>query len=107
MRYAERRMYQRGPASSEGAIGEPSKEVFARLCRECKTISQELKTVLSKLEAHGTTKVGLAAESFLVALKGIMSAKQIGQLKDRLQETRQQMMMAMLVLLWYVSLPTS
>jgi hypothetical protein len=83
-----------------GDVGD-SEEVFLRLCRECKGISDELQESLAKLQARGTTKFERAANSFFVALKSVWSAKRVEELAERLKEMRQQMMMAVLVFLWY------
>jgi len=82
---------------------EKSQEIFFRLCHECQEINQEIQELLGELQAQGTTRIRLAADSLLVALKGIWSASKLKGLQDRLRETRQQIMMAVLVVLWYVA----
>lgn len=81
--------------------GRESEEVFLRLCRECKEISDDLQGSLTKLQARGTNRLELTASSLFVALKGVWSAKKVEKLKERLNQVRQQMMMAVLVFLWY------
>jgi hypothetical protein len=67
-----------------------SGEIFVRLCCECKDISQELLDALSELQAHGTTKLELAANSLLISLKAIWTTKSVESLKECLNRTRQQ-----------------
>src|SRR3569833_12637 len=81
---------------------ERSREILYRLCQDCQCINEEMQAVLERLQARGTTKLKLAADSFLVALKGLWSGNEIEALRKRLLETRQQIMTALLVLLWWV-----
>ncbi|KAI1747396.1 hypothetical protein F4782DRAFT_521226 [Xylaria castorea] len=56
--------------------------------------------MISKVQAKGTTKLKLAMVSFVEALNGAQSLAKVEQLKERLNQARQQMMMAVLVFLW-------
>ncbi|KAK5624423.1 hypothetical protein RRF57_000139 [Xylaria bambusicola] len=77
-------------------------DILLRLCRESKAINKEIQAVLTKLRVQGTTKIRLAAESFVVALRRVWSTDKIQQLEHRLDENRKQITMAMLVVSWYV-----
>jgi len=77
-------------------------DMFRRLHQDCKTAHHELENILRKLEARGTTKLALVRSSFLAALKQVTTGADIQALADRLNEIRQQMMVALLSLLMYV-----
>ncbi|KAI1081289.1 hypothetical protein F5B20DRAFT_588842 [Whalleya microplaca] len=77
-----------------------TQDLLFQFCREASNINEELQQLLAKLRARGTTKLELAANSLFVALKGILSAEKIQKLKDRIDQTRQQIMTAMLAMSW-------
>ena len=77
-----------------------SEQTLYRLCLECKAIESELQTALGKLQAHGTTRLRLVVDSFMVALKGLLSSKCLADLKERLYQTRNQLTIALLVSFW-------
>ncbi|KAI8956112.1 hypothetical protein F4801DRAFT_586227 [Xylaria longipes] len=89
-----------GDAKWETETAGASEQVFVRLCGECRDISRELQDMISNVQAKGTTKLTLAMVSFVHALNGAQSPAKIEQLKERLNQARQQMMMAVLVFLW-------
>ncbi|KAI1423282.1 hypothetical protein F5Y12DRAFT_798597 [Xylaria sp. FL1777] len=89
-----------GAAKWETENAGASEQVFVRLCDECRDISRELQDMISKVQAKGITKLKLAMASFVQALNGMHSPAKIEQLKERLNQARQQMMMAVLVFLW-------
>ncbi|KAI0100363.1 hypothetical protein GGR51DRAFT_564172 [Nemania sp. FL0031] len=70
------------------------------LCRESKAINKDIQATITQLQLKGTTKIQLAAESFVIALKRILSADKIQKLENRLDNNRKQITMAMLVLSW-------
>jgi hypothetical protein len=74
-------------------------EVFLRLVGECAAVNDELQAILEKLKARGDTKIALAADSWMVALRQVVAAKDIENLVRRLGEVRQQMNVALLYLL--------
>ncbi|KAI3316769.1 hypothetical protein HD806DRAFT_541846 [Xylariaceae sp. AK1471] len=75
--------------------------ILLRLCRDSKNINKELQGTLTELRVReGVTKIQLATESFVKVLKRVWSADKIQRLEDRLDETRKQTTMAMLVLSW-------
>jgi hypothetical protein len=90
---------------SECALLDVEKDTIAiilRLCRDSKTINEELQGTLTELRVRkGVTKIQLATESFVKALKRVWSADKIQRLEDRLDAIRKQTTMAMLVLSWY------
>ncbi|KAI0505287.1 hypothetical protein F5B22DRAFT_532208 [Xylaria bambusicola] len=89
--------------NSENAVLEVEREaidILLRLCRESKAINKEIQAILTKLRVQGTTKIRLAAESFVVALRRVWSADKIQHLEHRLDENRKQITMAMLVVSW-------
>lgn len=73
-----------------------SQETFLRICGECKIVCAELNSLVEKLSVKnpGTFK------SFQVAAKRIWSKERILSVKERLNEMRQQMMMAAIVCIW-------
>ncbi|KAI1420686.1 hypothetical protein F5Y12DRAFT_788046 [Xylaria sp. FL1777] len=74
--------------------------ILLRLCRESKAINKDIQAILSELRVGGTTKIRLATESFVVALRRVWSADKIRRLENRLDENRKQVTMAMLVVSW-------
>ncbi|KAH7159593.1 hypothetical protein B0J13DRAFT_539221 [Dactylonectria estremocensis] len=91
-------------ARKEGATGagldEQSQVMFARLCSECNDVCKELQECLSKLKTQGKEGLKHAADSLIVAVKGVWSASKIEGLKDRIRQLRDQIMMAALVIVW-------
>jgi hypothetical protein len=77
-------------------------KTMERLCRECRTIANELNAALQKLKAQGTTKLDLMRKSISVALKSIWSQDEIEDKVQRLEQIRSQMMVTILVFLWSV-----
>ncbi|UKZ52607.1 hypothetical protein TrVGV298_006388 [Trichoderma virens] len=93
----------RGVTGAEGSgprLDEPSRAKFLSLCRECNDICTDLKERLDKLKTHGNQGIKHAADSFVVALKGVRSAPKINGLKERIHQLEKQIMMASLVILW-------
>ena len=86
--------------SSITAATTDSEEVFYRLCGSCREIGTEIQERVSALQAKGTSKLRLTASSFYVALKAVCSENEIRNVKTRLYQVRQQMMMAILVHFW-------
>ncbi|KAI0425195.1 hypothetical protein F5Y09DRAFT_111754 [Xylaria sp. FL1042] len=89
--------------ASENAALEVEKDTIAtllRLCGESKAINKEIQAILTELRVGGTTKIRLAAKSFVAALRRVWSADRIQRLEHRLDENRKQVTMAMLVLSW-------
>jgi hypothetical protein len=83
-----------------------SEAVFLRLCGECKNISSEIHRALEKIGDLGTGKIDLskkqlATKCILLAVKGVMTEERIKALKDRLDEVREQIKLAVLAFLWY------
>ncbi|KAI0009837.1 hypothetical protein F4779DRAFT_627530 [Xylariaceae sp. FL0662B] len=77
-----------------------TRDLLFQFCRETGEINEQLQGLLTKLRAHGTTKLELAASSLFVALKGILTTEKIQNLKNRLDQTRQQIMTAMMAMSW-------
>ncbi|KAI1735239.1 hypothetical protein F4680DRAFT_435889 [Xylaria scruposa] len=77
-----------------------SEQKLLRLCRTCQTLSTELATVVGRLRTHGTGRVNLAVESFEVAVRKFKSHDKIKDLRSRVSEVRQEMMLTMTVFLW-------
>ena len=71
-------------------------ETFLRLCRECKETNTELQAILDKLQARGSNQISLAASSLLVAFKQVAAADEVDRLTNRLDQIRQQIMVALL-----------
>ncbi|KAI1132302.1 hypothetical protein F5Y10DRAFT_274898 [Nemania abortiva] len=89
--------------SSESTALEVEKDTLAilhGLCRESKAINKEIQATLTQLQIKGTTRILLAAESFVVALRRVWTADKIQRLENRLDTNRKQVTMAMLVLSW-------
>lgn len=88
-----------------GLLGLPvsgsHEETFLRLCRECKAVNKEFQPALLKLQARGRNKLDLAASSVAKAIKTIWSSDKISEMQERLNQVRQQMIMAVLMFLWY------
>jgi len=79
---------------------DPSERIFISLCGSCKEICAQLEVALSTLEAHNRDNhkwFRKAAESFLVAWRGVLSAEKIKELKERLNQTKQGIMTSLLV----------
>jgi hypothetical protein len=74
-------------------------EVFVRLAGECASINNELQAILEKLRARGTTRLALAVDSWVVALKQVGYTGDLDVLARRMGEVRQQMNVALLYLL--------
>ncbi|KAJ8127299.1 hypothetical protein O1611_g6336 [Lasiodiplodia mahajangana] len=88
---------------SENAALEVEKDtltILDGLCREAEAINKEIQEILGQLQVKGTTKIQLATDSLVVALKRIWSADKIQRLENRLDNNRKQVTMAMLVLSW-------
>ncbi|KAI8634772.1 hypothetical protein F5Y19DRAFT_124341 [Xylariaceae sp. FL1651] len=83
---------------SNDATDDPAR-VLLRLCGEAKDIDRELKQLLAKLQVNGVFKVRLAANSFRAALKGILSESKVELLQKRLNDTKSQIMLALLSIL--------
>ena len=78
-------------------------DTFYGLCRECEATKDAIQKVISRLQARGHSKISVAASSFSVALKRALSSRELEALIERLDQIRQQAMMAMLCLLLYVA----
>ncbi|KAI1399897.1 hypothetical protein F4819DRAFT_497705 [Hypoxylon fuscum] len=81
-------------------FGDETEVMLIHLCHQASEIGHELQDLLAKLKSHGKTKIELVANSFVTALKAIWSEEKIEGLKDRLEQTQKQIMMATLVLSW-------
>lgn len=79
-----------------------SERIFRDLCNECQGISQELESNLKRIQINGTNRLARAKDSILSALKNVSTGKRIDELLTRLGGIRQEMMMAMMVFIWYV-----
>lgn len=79
-----------------------SEPIFLRLCGECREIAKQLLTSCARLQSTGVTRLEIAANGFVAAVKGVWNSGKIGDLHERLDQVRQQMMMAVLTFLWYV-----
>ncbi|KAI0856249.1 hypothetical protein F4860DRAFT_493801 [Xylaria cubensis] len=77
-----------------------SEKNLLRLCRTCQELSTELATAVSRLRTHSSGRINLAVESFGVAVRKFKSRDDITDLRSRVFEVRQQMMLAMTVFLW-------
>ncbi|CAG1980275.1 unnamed protein product [Fusarium graminearum] len=77
-----------------------SDNTLIRLCRESQDIAGEMNSALLSLQAKGTSKLGQAKSSVIVALKAMWSKDKLAKLEQRLQQIRSEMTMAMLVVLW-------
>jgi hypothetical protein len=88
----------------EGAPGGTPDASFLEACRQCQEISQELTGILQTLVAKQWPKSKLksAQASLAAAIRGLVSASKIKDLRAKLQTVQQQMQMAALVSLWYV-----
>lgn len=80
-----------------------SEQIFLRLCGECREIAKKLLTSCAQLQSTGVTRLEIAASSFVAAVKGVWNSGKIEDLQERLDQVRQQMMMAVLAFLWYAN----
>ena len=80
-----------------------SEDTFHGLCRKCEATKDAIQKVISRLQARGHSKISVAASSFSVALKRVLSSHELEALIERLDRIRQQAMMAVLCLLLYVA----
>lgn len=80
-----------------------SEDVFLRLCGECREIADQLLASCARLQATGVTRLDTVASSFVVAVKGVWKSGKLEDLRQRLDQVRQQMMMATLTFLWYAT----
>ncbi|KAK3375813.1 hypothetical protein B0T24DRAFT_617096 [Lasiosphaeria ovina] len=71
-------------------------EAFMRLCRECRETNGQLQAIIGKLQARGTNRLSLAASSWMVALRQVAAAGDLDRLTERLNQIRQQIMVALL-----------
>lgn len=69
-------------------------------CQRCIDVSAELQSAIDELQVRGTTRIEIAAKSFVSALKSIWNESQIEKLRSRLIEIRSQMMIATVVSIW-------
>jgi len=76
-----------------------SSKIFFRLCRECEKINTEIQAAISKLQVKGGYGLGRAARSFSAGIKGIWSMDNTIEMRRRLGDIREQMMMAILSLI--------
>jgi len=76
-------------------------ERLKTLCGDCKSVNAEMQLTLAKLQASGASKLDLAKNSFVVALKGVLSDGKLRGLKERMDKIRRDMTMPTLVCLWY------
>ncbi|KAL2289228.1 hypothetical protein FJTKL_02247 [Diaporthe vaccinii] len=77
-----------------------SEQIFLRLCGECREIAKQLLTSCARLQSTGVTRLEVAANGFVAAVKGVWNSGKIEDLHERLDQVRQQMMMAVLTYLW-------
>lgn len=91
----ERRLHD--AKSSPGATD----SALLDLCQRCMEASTELQSAINGLQAKGTTKINIAASSFVSALKAIWTESEIEKLRARLTEIRSQMTIAILASLWF------
>ncbi|KAK7698058.1 hypothetical protein SLS64_012936 [Diaporthe eres] len=84
-----------------------SEQIFLRLCGECREIAKQLLTSCARLQSTGVTRLEVAANGFVAAVKGVWNSGKIEDLHERLDQVRQQMMMAVLTFLWYVTCASS
>lgn len=78
----------------------PSEIIFLRLCGEARAIADKLLALCSRLQSKGVTRLEIAANSFVTAVKGVWNSGKIEDLREGLDRVRQQMMMAVLTFLW-------
>ncbi|KAK0709320.1 hypothetical protein B0T26DRAFT_652605, partial [Lasiosphaeria miniovina] len=71
-------------------------EAFMRLCRECRETNDQLQVIIGKLQARGSNRLSLAASSWMVALRQAAAAGDLDRLTERLNQIRQQIMVALL-----------
>ncbi|EHK22896.1 uncharacterized protein TRIVIDRAFT_149971, partial [Trichoderma virens Gv29-8] len=71
-------------------------EIFLRLHDECQTTNDELKRILDRLKARGSTKIALAADGLKVAFRQVAAAGDIEKLAHRLDRIRQQINVGLL-----------
>lgn len=89
------------PAASAAAPGPEA--VLFDLSRRCVEASAKLQKAVNDLQANmtGTSKISVAANSFVSALKAVWKKSEIESLKENLAEIRSQMTIATLVSVWY------
>ncbi|KAH8660654.1 hypothetical protein BGZ60DRAFT_530669 [Tricladium varicosporioides] len=90
-------------------------EVYLRLCSQCGDIARELNNAISKLQARGmknqcqipgtgdsrcTRIKDTTWNTLTIMLQSILSEKRIGELREKMHDTRQQVSLAALVCLW-------
>jgi hypothetical protein len=82
-------------------LGSPD-SILLQACQQCRTISQELSSILQTLSARQSSKSGTrsARQSLTAAIRGIASEGKIKDLSEKLQTIQQQMQMAALMSLW-------
>lgn len=85
---------------------QPSEDVFLRLCGECREIADQLLASCARLQATGVTRLDTVASSFVVAVRGVWRSGKLEDLRQRLDQVRQQMMMAVLTYLWCATAPS-
>ncbi|KAI0188944.1 hypothetical protein EV127DRAFT_512657 [Xylaria flabelliformis] len=71
-----------------------------QLCETCQSLSTELVTTVDRLRTRSTGTINLAVESFGVAVRKLKSQGDIIDLRRRVSEVREQMMLAMTAFLW-------
>jgi hypothetical protein len=75
-------------------------ERLKSLCHDCKSVNAELQTILEKLKAKGSSKLDLAKNSFVSAVKGIVSAGKLKVLEGQMETIREGIMLPTLLSLW-------
>jgi hypothetical protein len=85
-----------------------SDHTILELCQQCQEIGTALQGTVQTLAAQGTSnlryvpRLRRARKSFVVAAKGLWRAGQVEALNEQLGLISSQMMMAIMVSLWYV-----
>jgi len=92
----------RESAPALGNSAQTEDKDLVRLCVECEEVCGDLLDALEDLKARGTTRTDLAWSSIRAGLRGIMKESKIQEMTERMREARSQVMLGVMVNLWYV-----
>ncbi|KAK1756668.1 hypothetical protein QBC47DRAFT_341333 [Echria macrotheca] len=81
-------------------VSNESDQEVLELCQECKRIGADITSTVESLTARGTSKLSFAKSSFAVAARGLWKDGQVEALKERLEQVRSKMMIAIMISIW-------
>lgn len=84
------------PRQLKEGQGLMARDVFQRVCVDCKVVNDDLQKILRKLQARSGGQLIWTLSSFATAVRSVMKAGEVEVLKGRLDEIRMQAMLSMM-----------